>query len=335
MASTLDHPLITERYFFPRGYAVPNPTWVQVDGAKLACYSESNGNPYVVVFFHGNGEVVADYVPNFVDYFSEVGADSFMAEYRGYGESTGTPQLGKMLDDVEAIFHALDRPAEEMIVFGRSVGSIYAIEFVNRFPDAAGLILESGIANPLERIMMRVSPGELGMSRADLEAIFDGRLDNMAKLARRTRPTLVMHARYDDLVDVSHGVRLASAPASNCRLVLFDEGDHNSVFAMNKKRYMEEVAELIATCFRGDSYAPEEARPTDTRDTVEVSNDGLERTHEYDAPVPTFDRREGPGQTAEMVVPDALRDVDVRQGPGDTVDLRKTDKIHVPQNDDD
>lgn len=307
MSSTLDHPLISERYFFPRGYAVPNPTWVETaDGERLACYAEDSGNPFVVVFFHGNGEVVADYVPHFVDCFAEVGADAFMAEYRGYGKSTGTPQLGAMLDDVEAIFDAIDRPAEEIIVFGRSVGSIYAIEFAHRYPDVVGLVLESGIADPLERIMMRASPAELGVSEPDLKAIFDARLNHMAKLKGRTKPTLVMHAQNDSLVDVSHAVRLASAPPSNCRLVLFDEGDHNTIFAVNKDRYMDEVGELIATCFRGDTFPPSESRP-DLRDTAEVDAAVLETTTEFSAPQLDV-KRSGPGQTAELDIPQALRD---------------------------
>ena len=53
----------------------------------------------------------------------------FLAEYRGYGGSTGEPSLVAMLDDVDAIFSALGRPAGELVVYGRSIGSIYAIEF--------------------------------------------------------------------------------------------------------------------------------------------------------------------------------------------------------------
>ena len=44
-------------------------------------------------------------------------ADLFLAEYRGYGQSTGTPLMRGMLDDVEQIFEAIGRPPEEIIVF--------------------------------------------------------------------------------------------------------------------------------------------------------------------------------------------------------------------------
>jgi pimeloyl-ACP methyl ester carboxylesterase len=257
--SVLDHPLITARYFFPRKVAVANPTWVDVEPGRLACYASQSGHPLTVVHFHGNGEVVADYVPEFVEMLAALGADCFLAEYRGYGASDGVPRLGQMLDDVEAIFKAVGRRPEEIIVFGRSVGSIYAIEFAHRHPDVAGLVLESGIADPLERVLLRVTPSELGMSLRDIEAEFRKRLDHMAKLRARRKPTLIMHTKNDSLVAASHAERLASGPVENVRLVLFPRGDHNTIFPENHDRYVDELRELIALCTRGETrYAPAE-----------------------------------------------------------------------------
>jgi pimeloyl-ACP methyl ester carboxylesterase len=251
--SVLDHPLITERYFFPRPLAVANPAWVDVEPGRLACYATQRGHPLTVVHFHGNGEVVADYVPDFVEMIEELGADCFLAEYRGYGASAGVPLLGKMLDDVEAIFKAVGRRPEELIVFGRSIGSIYAIEFAHRYPDVAGLVLESAIADPLERILMRMTPAELGMNLSAIESAFRDRLDHLAKLRARHKPTLIMHTKNDHLVDASHAVRLASGPVENVRLVLFPHGDHNTIFPHNHTRYVDELRELIALCARGET----------------------------------------------------------------------------------
>jgi pimeloyl-ACP methyl ester carboxylesterase len=255
--SVLNHPLITARYFFPRKLAVANPTWVGVEHARLACYATRSGHPLTVVHFHGNGEVVADYVPEFVEMLEVLGADCFLSEYRGYGASGGVPRLGEMLDDVEAIFEAVGRRPEEIIVFGRSLGSIYAIEFAHRYPDVAGLVLESAIADPLERILMRVTPTELGMSLSAIESEFRERLDHLAKLRVRRKPTLIMHTKNDVLVDASHAVRLSSGPIENVRLVLFPHGDHNTIFPENRERYVDELRELIEVCARGETrYAP-------------------------------------------------------------------------------
>jgi hypothetical protein len=249
--SVLDHPLITARYFFPRPDAVIDPTWVDVEHGRLACYAARRGHPLTIVLFHGNGEVVADYVPAFVELFDDLGADCFLAEYRGYGASQGVPQLGKMLDDVDAIFEAVGRRPEEIIVFGRSVGSIYALEFAHRHPEVAGLVLESSIADPLERILIRATPAELGTSLEALRAACQERLDHRAKLRARRKPTLIMHTKNDHLVDASHATRLASWQTENVRLVMFAHGDHNTLFAVNLNQYVEELRELVRVCARG------------------------------------------------------------------------------------
>jgi pimeloyl-ACP methyl ester carboxylesterase len=55
-------------------------------------------------------------------------------EYRGYGDSTGTPQFSAIMKDCQAIFEALKVKQEEIIVFGRSLGSIFALHFAHLYP---------------------------------------------------------------------------------------------------------------------------------------------------------------------------------------------------------
>ena len=76
-----------------------------------------------------------------------------------------------MLDDVELIVRASGVPPERIIFFGRSLGSLYALHGAARYPRAAGLIIESGLADPLERILVRIEPRQLGTS---LIALPDG-----------------------------------------------------------------------------------------------------------------------------------------------------------------
>ncbi|HCP46979.1 MAG TPA: alpha/beta hydrolase [Deltaproteobacteria bacterium] len=199
-----------------------------------------------LVHFHGNGETVADYVPEIARLFATLGLNLLLAEYRGYGASTGQPALGAMLDDVEAVFQATEQPEEKVILFGRSVGSIYAIELAQRHPGIAGLVIESGIADPLERILLRVEPAELGVSREDLELAVAQRLDHRAKLATYEGPLLTLHAAGDSLVLASHAERLHDwASGEDKKLVLFPRGDHNSVLFANAQSYMEELGDFV------------------------------------------------------------------------------------------
>jgi hypothetical protein len=85
-STILDHALVTSRYFFPRPNSFPTPHWVDAaDGSKLACYYQAvNPAAKTVVYFHGNGEVVADYLPEFPAWMARVGCNLLLAEYRGY-----------------------------------------------------------------------------------------------------------------------------------------------------------------------------------------------------------------------------------------------------------
>lgn len=249
--SLLDHPIISERYFFPRQGSLPGATRVQVDGAELACWrSAPPSDRPVLVHFHGNGEIVRDWLDLFPRIAQRFGYEVFLAEYRGYGASTGTPQMGAMLDDIPAIAQAVGAPPERCVVFGRSVGSLYALEWVERFPTTAGLVIESGIHDVLQRLLLRMSPEELG---TDLDGLIDaiqGRLNHAAKLQSYPGPSLFMHAEGDDLVTPDHA-RDNHAAAQNGTLAMLPYGGHNDILAQNTQAYLDTLGDFLQRV-RGD-----------------------------------------------------------------------------------
>lgn len=243
----LDHPLIGARYFFPRAEPPRVPFWVEVPGARLAClYHRGDPQGLTVVHFHGNGEVVADYQDDFPAAFARLGCNLLLAEYRGYGASSGRPQLGRMLDDVGPLLASLGLPPRRLVLFGRSVGALFAVHGVSLLPQVAGLILESGVADVLERLQLRVRPEELGVTAAGLAAAVADRLDQRAKLAAYRGPVLVLHAVHDSLVAAGHGERLSRWAGGSATLRLFSRGDHNDIFACNRAAYFREVAAFLA-----------------------------------------------------------------------------------------
>ncbi|MFA5700056.1 MAG: alpha/beta fold hydrolase [Desulfuromonas sp.] len=248
MSDLLNHPLISERYFFPRRGTFADPFLVTCnDGTQLACsYHEVDPHALTLVHFHGNGEIVDDWQGDFVDIIQQMGCNVFLAELRGYGQSGGTPQLGKMLDDVVPTIQALKQPQQQLIFFGRSVGSIFALEAAAQFPHARGLILESGVADVMERLLLRITPAELGVDRQTLQHAVDTRLNHQQKLRQFQGPVLVLHTRHDGLVDVSHGQRLHAWAAGPKQLKIFAQGNHNDILFVNAREYFNLVAEFIA-----------------------------------------------------------------------------------------
>jgi pimeloyl-ACP methyl ester carboxylesterase len=244
--SPLDHPLLSERYFYPWSSRFEDPFFIDGDGFRLGCrYRGIGADVPTIIHFHGNGETVADYLGDFEKKFVALGANLLLAEYRGYGLSTGAPALAAMLADVELIVKASGVEPERIVFFGRSLGSLYAVHGAGLFPQAAGLILESGIADPLERILLRVEPWELGTDHDGLRRAVDRELDQRGKLASFGGRTLVMHTRNDDLVPVSHAERLFEWANEPKELRIFERGDHNTILPVNEEAYFAAVAAFV------------------------------------------------------------------------------------------
>ena len=206
---------------------------VDTPAGPLACWRSSPpGERPVLVHFHGNGELVEHWIPGFSEFIDACGFDVFLAEYRGYGASAGRPHLGAMLEDVGLIANALGVPPEQTVVFGRSVGSIFAMEWVRRFPESAGLIIESGIHDVYQRLALRIAPHEIDLPK--LKAELERRVNHSAVLSNYRGPSLFLHAEHDQLVTIDHAERNHAAATGPARLVRLPYGDHNSILMANQ-----------------------------------------------------------------------------------------------------
>jgi fermentation-respiration switch protein FrsA (DUF1100 family) len=244
--SILDHPLVSERYFYPRNEAFENPFWVDCGDVKLSCYyRQKHPEAKTIIFFHGNGEIVADYFDLFVPVFEQMGYNLFLAEYRGYSMSTGVPGLRAMLADVEKIIKAVNLPPGKLVLFGRSIGSLYVVHGIHLFPDIAGLIIESGIAILLERLLMRVHPQEIGITLEQMEKAVNEDFNHQEKLAGYKGSTLVLHAEHDSLVHYAHGRKLYDWAPEPKTLKVFEKGDHNDIMAVNAEEYFRLIYQFL------------------------------------------------------------------------------------------
>jgi uncharacterized protein len=246
-SAVLDHPLISQQVFFPRPSGVTPTLRVDVGGIELGCYLRRiDPEACTVLYFHGNGELAAECDRYYSAMFTDMGINVCFAEYRGYGASGGTPTLAGMLGDGERIVEALGVPPERVIAFGRSLGSLYAVELARRLPKLGGLVIESGIADvldlwPLEKVVAYIGGDAVEITRAITAC-----LDQRTKLEGYTGPLLVMHAIDDQLLEPSHAERLhAWGGGTDKRLVIFPQGNHNSIFAANATKYLSEVRSFL------------------------------------------------------------------------------------------
>ncbi len=247
--SILNHPTLSARLFYPWPNRFSDPFYVHGKEGQLGCWynREFPGGP-TMIHFHGNGETVGEYLEEFAGKVASLGVNLLLAEYRGYGMSEGKPQLEGMLDDIPAMVAASGVEPSELIFFGRSLGSLYAAHAAALYPEAAGLVLESGIAELLELMMERVEPWQLDTVIDDVQAAVKRVFNQQQKLAKFRGRTLVMHTRNDDIVPAVHGEKLHEWAGGPKKLVIFERGDHNNIREVNKELYFNHLEKLVRKC---------------------------------------------------------------------------------------
>ena len=247
VAKLLDLPVISRRVFYPRRTAVPPDLVVEGENYRLGCYvRRTQPDARWVIYFHGNGELAAESVEDCASLFTGAGVNVCFAEYRGYGTSDGKPALVEMLGDGEQVVNALGVPPERVVAFGRSLGSVYAIELARRLPRLGGLVLESGIASLTDLWPLVSEARSLGCAASFVETAITRYFDHRAKLGAYSGPLLVMHAEGDRLVPRSHADRLyAWGGGADKRLVVFPNGDHNTILWANAIAYVAELRAFL------------------------------------------------------------------------------------------
>jgi len=171
-----------------------------------------------------------------------------VADYRGYGASTGSPSFSSMVEDAHPIFDAFLGVLSDggftgrVFVMGRSLGSVSAIELASTYPDQiSGLIIESGLASTV-RLMTR-----LGFSRESL-GIQDPGFPNLTKIRTITMPTLIIHGERDSLIPFEEGRDLYdNAGAQSKRILVIPDGDHNTLLMEGMAEYFKAIEELVVS----------------------------------------------------------------------------------------
>ncbi|MDG4585165.1 MAG: alpha/beta fold hydrolase [Candidatus Competibacter sp.] len=256
----LDRPEILACLFHPRsGYhlgdqangddlCIPVGDGVTVGGC---CY-RADAKAITLLYFHGNGEIIDDYDDLGLIYVQR-GINFLVVDYRGYGQSTGQPTASALLADSHAVLGFVTGWLKRqsftgpLVVMGRSLGSAPALELASHHPEAiAGLILESSFAHtgPLLH--------RLGANLAALDFEEYQGFRQLDKIRVVTKPTLVIHAEYDHIIPFSNGQTLYDAsPASDKRLLKIPEADHNTIFAVGWRAYLEAVESFAASLRSG------------------------------------------------------------------------------------
>ncbi len=253
--SVLDRPDVLMFLFHPR------PEWEEPDsrgpgqdvlipvekdvlvGGRFHVIEKSAPN---ILFFHGNGEIVADY-DELGSFYNRMGINFLPVDYRGYGRSTGEPTVTAMMQDCHIIFEFTKNWINDngltgpFILMGRSLGSASVLELVVNYRERIdGLIIESGFAyaGPLLEL--------LGIDLETLGIKEEEGFQNVDKIKEFDRPTLIIHAERDHIIPFSDGQALYDACGAADKTFLKIPGaNHNDIFQRGLTEYMKAVKTLV------------------------------------------------------------------------------------------
>ncbi len=253
--SLLDRPEILQHLFHPRpepraavapdgsiDLRVPVAPGVSL-GARL---HPAGAAAATLLFFHGNGEIVADY-DDLGPLYARLGINFLAVDYRGYGRSGGSPTVSAMMRDAHVIlgfvrdYLAGRGWSGPLLAMGRSLGSASALALAAGCRDSiAGLIIESGFAtaDPLLRLL-GVDTEAIGVQALQI-------FDNIDKIRAFDRPTLIIHAEHDHIIPFSDGQALYDAsPAADKTLLPIPAANHNDIFLRGLEAYLQAIQALV------------------------------------------------------------------------------------------
>lgn len=188
------------------------------------------------IYFGGNG----DEVSSMVDEAERFPDWSFvLINYRGYGESKGSPNEDKLFSDALQIYDYFntrqEKPSSPIVVMGRSIGSGVAIYLADNRP-VDGVILTT----PYDSVL---SVAQEKLPLYPISIMLRNRFDSIERAPDIRQSALVMVASQDQVIPPRHARRLAARWGGKLSMVEIPGADHNSI--VTSERYWHSIGEYF------------------------------------------------------------------------------------------
>ena len=216
------------------------------DGTKLQGWHVPGESRTTLLWLHGNAGNISHRVDNIAMLLRNTGLGAFIIDYRGYGRSVGKPSEKGLYMDAEAAFEYLTSdlgldPAEDIVLFGRSLGVGVAVEMATRHR-VRSVVLESGFTSVRE---MSRSSG-MGVLSILLLPLIDARYDSLSKIGSALSPVMVMHGDRDDIVPFEMAEKLFAAAPEPKRFYPIPGASHNDTYVAGGEAYFGALREFIS-----------------------------------------------------------------------------------------
>jgi len=229
----------------PQVYQLPyeEVTLATADGEQLhGWYLPGQPLQPALLFLHGNAGNISHRVEN-LWLLHRLGLNVLIFDYRGFGQSSGTPSEAGLSRDADAALAWLRQRgwnAKRTVYFGRSLGAAVAIDLARRQPPA-GLIVESPFT----------SLRAMGRQHYPLLDFFFGwllrdRFDNFDKIADINAPLLLFQGDRDRIVPEAMARQLFAAAREPKTFHLIPGADHDTTYEAGGQAYWQAWQDFLA-----------------------------------------------------------------------------------------
>jgi uncharacterized protein len=194
-----------------------------------AWYIPARNSRGVILYCHGNAGNISHRLP-LIRLFNRMRLDVLIFDYRGFGQSSGSPsEEGTYIDAETAwdyLVNTLRIKPGKILLYGHSLGGAVATEMALRHK-AGGLIIDSGFKSVAERAgeMFPIFPVDLMVRH---------RYASIEKIGNSRMPKLIIHSQMDELIPFEHGMALFKRAAGPKRFLKLKGGHDDGALASGK-----------------------------------------------------------------------------------------------------
>jgi len=195
---------------------------------------------WTAVVFNGNAGNRAYRVP-LAEALRSHGLSVLLFDYRGFGDSTGSPTEAGLHDDARAVHAYLagrsDVRADRLVYFGESLGTAVAVQLAVEHPPAA-LILRSPFTS-------LVDVGRLHYPILPVRWLLRDRFSSIDAIARVRTPVLIVAGDRDRIVPLEQSRRLFERAPEPRELVVIRGADHNDSELLDGRQMIDAVKAFL------------------------------------------------------------------------------------------
>ena len=214
--------------------------WIPSQGRNLG----------TLLYLHGNSLNIGSNI-NQAYRFQQMGFSVFLIDYRGYGKSKGDfPSESQVYQDAQIAWNYLVKqkqiPANQILIYGHSLGGAVAIDLALKHPESAGLIVQNSFTsmhNMAERYRyFRLFP---------ISLILKYRFDSISKVKSLRMPVIFVHGTADEMIPPTMSKRLYAAAPEPKQLVLVPGAKHNNGdLFFNNSKYRRAIQNFAASVLK-------------------------------------------------------------------------------------